>query len=402
MAFDLSILAQPLAHKSNPSDFNNLTNTILNVRQDSRRGEIADSQIGRTDKANEFTDLQITKINDDLERRGKLDIAIEYGGDMTAVKSLLDGGDVNAARAHLLKRLNKLNKQRETDPTINTDNTEGFIRLLEEDPNQAYRHVSSEVDKGIALGHIKAGAKSDVLSDEAFQQQMDLRAAGKSTTSISNTVSNAGNTQEAKALADSRVDRYTSIQDKALTAEEQNIGLSQLGSIDIQTGFGEETKAQAAAIFNAFGVDGDDLLGTNVAGAQSFNSVAGKLVLDVMATQKGPQTDADQARIAKTLPLITNEGLANQFNMNALMGLNFRRIEMAEFYDNFLEEKETLKGVDRAWAKFKAETPMLSDNVKNPETGLPMFFHEFKAKLIERNPGATSEQVINAWRELAK
>ena len=133
---------------------------------------------------------------------------------------------------------------------------------------------------------------------------------------------------------------------------------------------------------------------------QAFNSVAGKAVLDIMSTQKGPQTDKDQERIAKTLPKITNEKDANEFNLNSLKALNFRRIEMAEFYEKEFEEKGTLKGADKAWRDFKAKTPMLSDNVKNPSTGLPMFFHEFKSKAKESNPAATDEQLIKAWREL--
>ena len=220
---------------------------------------------------------------------------------------------------------------------------------------------------------------------------------------ITNSPNQKGLTEEQKQLAKDRVGRYTGIQDAALLADEQNVGLTQLENMDVNTGFGEQGKAQIARVIDGLGGDGSALLNVDPAKVEAMNAVTGKLVLDVMSTQKGPQTDADQARIAKTLPNISNQALSNKFNINALKALNFRKIEMAEFYRNYLEGNNgTLKGADSAWNAYKQKTPLLSDSVKNPKTGLPMFFHEFKSGLVAKNPGATDQQVIEAWRQLTR
>ena len=120
-----------------------------------------------------------------------------------------------------------------------------------------------------------------------------------------------------------------------------------------------------------------------------------------MSTQKGPQTDKDQERIAKTIPSIENDELANDFNMNSLLALNYRKIEMSEFYRKFLKENKTLTDADEAWFNFKMSTPLLSDNVLNKETGLPMFYYEFSKLAKKKNPNATKAQITEAWRGIA-
>ncbi len=340
----------------------------------------------------------------------------------TQVKPFLEKNDIEGARQVLARRKESLKFV-----GYDSNDTDEFEKILNQDPAQALTLANSTLQAAQQFGIIKAPdekfetvtdakgnpiaqrstttgkiiedpRKSKLLTPEELAQQKTIRAAGKTDISIDT----KGATKEAEELGKLRAETLKGIQEKALNAEEQNVGLSQLENIDVKTGFGEEGKGQLARVFNAFGVNGNALTGVDPSNIQAFNAVSGKLVLDVMATQKGPQTDKDQERIAKTLPKIQNESLANKFTLNSLKAINFRRMEMRDFYENFLEVNGTLKGADREWAGFKSKTPLLSDNIKNPQTGLPMFFHEFKQKLIERNPGATDQQVINAWRELAK
>jgi len=156
MAFDLSILAQPLAHKSNPSDFNNLTNTILDVRQDDRRDKIADSQIGRTDKANEFTDLQISQAKQSLKDAGKERTSKEYSHFLLKIDAAIKGGRGVDARNMFLDRVAGLAEQRKTDPSLNSDHTEGLLFQFENDPDGFAQSLSSELQIGERMGHFKA------------------------------------------------------------------------------------------------------------------------------------------------------------------------------------------------------------------------------------------------------
>ena len=218
---------------------------------------------------------------------------------------------------------------------------------------------------------------------------------------VVNQAQSAGLTQEQKELANVRVGLFRDMQESARSAEEQNLGLNQIENIDVNTGFGEQGKAFIAKAVNALGGNGAELTGVDPANVEAVNAITGKLVLDVMASQKGPQTDADQARIAKTLPSISNEEQSFKFTLNALKGLNYRKIEMADFYREYLESNNgTLKGADTAWNVYKRKTPLLSDNVKNPNTGLPMFYHEFRAGVLANNRNASEQQVIEAWQKL--
>lgn len=261
--------------------------------------------------------------------------------------------------------------------------------------------TTSEIER-LAAARLGENATPAQIAEEAIKIKGELARESSTKVNVSANAKAAekGAVKEAEKIAEVRANRFDQIQQSALQAEEQNLGLQQIENIDVKTGLGQDAITQVSRAINALGGDGESLTGVNPANVQAFNSITGKLVLDVMSTQKGPQTDKDQARIAKTLPNIGNEELTNQFNINSLKALNFRKIEMAEFFENYLEENETLKGSDRAWAKFKNETPLLSDQVKNADTGLPMFFHEFKTKTLERNPNATEEQIINAWREI--
>lgn len=225
-------------------------------------------------------------------------------------------------------------------------------------------------------------------------------ASSSPTVNINNEAEGKGLTEEQKALAKSRVRRLEALQNSALDAVAENEQLQILKDIDVNTGFGEAYKVGAARIFNALGVDGEALLDVNVANAQSFNAVAGTLLAQSLAKQKGPQTDQDASRMEKTLANLSNETLANDFILNSTRAINARKIEQAEFYENILEGNGTLKSADKEWAKFKRETPMLSATAVDLETGLPMFFNEFQAKVLERTPQATQEQIINAWRDV--
>jgi hypothetical protein len=221
-------------------------------------------------------------------------------------------------------------------------------------------------------------------------------------TNINVEAAGAGLTEEQKQLAKLRVGYFGKLQDAANNSFDQNSTLDQLSNIDVSTGWGSETKANLAGVANSiFGAGtGDDLLNTNATAMQSFRALSKKMQAAELNKAKGPQTEGDAKRIADTLAGMQNEKNANTFLINSLRATNNRQIEQYEFYQSVLQETGSLESAESKWVGYKRKTPMVSDSVRDKETGLPMFFDSFRQKVLERNPSATREQVINAWREL--
>ena len=210
-----------------------------------------------------------------------------------------------------------------------------------------------------------------------------------------------GSKKEQDVLAERRADTYWGLVERSNEAEQKISGLRQLQNIDVATGFGQQFKTDAARLFKFMGFEGSEkLLDVNIANVQSFNAVVGKMVLDTMATQKGPQTKEDQLKIAETLPNITNEADANRFILQSVEAIERRNIEREQFWTKYLDENETLNGVRSAWNKYKNSVPMVSDSILNPDTGLPMFYFQFEQQLQKHNPGVTRQQTIDKWKEL--
>lgn len=373
---------------------------------------IANSQMNRQQAAQEL------EINEETLKALKEDRRIRsiYQGAAVALP-MLESGDVQGLVSFAQNRIREIESQgrdasdsRRLLQKVQAGDIEGARRDLQQAVQMGQLSGILPSPKGPKYSNLKRTADGQLVGLNESTGQIealplpDSMTLADSSQKIEVNVDKseqAGMTQEQKKLGDLRVERLSDLQAKALAAEEQNVGLGQLENMDVKTGFGEEAKSEISRVINALGGNGAALTGVDPANVQAFNQITGGLVLSVMQSQKGPQTEKDQERIAKTLPQISNESLANKFNLASLKALNFRRIEMAGFYENFLEENGTLKGADKAWSEYKQKTPLLSDNIKNPQTGLPMFFHEFKEKLIERNPTATEQQAINAWRELA-
>lgn len=214
--------------------------------------------------------------------------------------------------------------------------------------------------------------------------------------------SQTGLTQEQKALGNSRVARFEKLQEAADNSIDQDEQLAQMESINISTGFGQEARASLAGVINSIagpGV-GDSFLNTSATLMQSFRAVSKRLQATELNKAKGPQTEGDAKRIMDTIANMGNEPDANKFLVQSLRATNARKIEQARFYESVLEAEGTLKNADRKWTAFKRKTPMLSDAVRDKATGFPMFYKDFAQKAKERNPDATQEQIINAWREL--
>ena len=208
-----------------------------------------------------------------------------------------------------------------------------------------------------------------------------------------------------RALGANQAARMGKITEEADAAIDSNQELSVLESLDVNSGMLEPAKQGLASFATAFGVDASGL--ANISKGEAFNGVANRIVLSVKATQKGPQTDRDEATIRKTVANLGNSKAGNQFIMDSARALNNRRMERKEFYDNFVEQNEgkfrdsSGKNADSAWSEFKRNTPMISSNLRTPE-GLPVFFYKFEQDVRGANPDATRQEILEFWKQQNK
>lgn len=224
-------------------------------------------------------------------------------------------------------------------------------------------------------------------------------AALKGATKPATSITIGGGKKEQEKLAESRVAQLTRFQEQAEVAIEANQSLDVLENIDVDTGALEPAKQGLAAFGKAFGLDTSGI--ANVSAGEAFNAEAKRLVLAVKASQKGPQTDKDENTIAATVARLGNTQVGNQFIVDSAKSLNNRKIERADFYNNFLDANDTLKDANKAWSKFKRSTPMISAKRKTSD-GLPVFFFKFENDVRAANPDATRQEIIEAWREFDK
>lgn len=321
-------------------------------------------------------------------------------------KQLLAAGNIDGAKQHFAGRVQEI-KERGGDFSHSLN----ALNMLEsgdiEGLNQGLDSVISVAER---TGVLSVPADSRTASQKDFQfatqngfkgtfEEFVKSKTPSTSTTVINEADQKGLTEEQKALAKSRVTRFESIKDQADNAITQDEQLAQLENIDISTGFGTEARGAVASVINAFVPGaGDELLNTNVDALQAFRGVSSRLVNSELNKAKGPQTDGDAKRAKNTLANLNNQNLANKFLIQSLRATNARWAEQAEFYENVLERDGSLKKADREWLEFKRKTPMLSDSVKDAETGLPMFYRDFKMKALEKNPGASDEQILEAWR----
>lgn len=210
------------------------------------------------------------------------------------------------------------------------------------------------------------------------------------------TVTTGGAKKEQEKLGELRVKQLGNFQEQAETAIEANQSLDVLENIDVNTGALEPAKQGLAAFGRAFGIDTSSL--ANVSAGEAFNAEAKRIVLSVKASQKGPQTDKDEATIRDTVANLGNTQEGNQFIIDSAKALNNRKIERSDFFTDFLDANETLKGANKAWSRFKRNTPMVSVNARTPE-GLPVFFFKFEQGMRNLHPNATREEIIESWRQ---
>ena len=155
--------------------------------------------------------------------------------------------------------------------------------------------------------------------------------------------------EEQKEKGKSNVALYGDIRTQASVARKLNAQLeSQSRVLDkgFATGFGTETKAAAASVLGALGVEKAEEFATD---AQRFGAAAKEVVLQKQLAQKGPQTESDAKRIEQTGTQLGNTQKANRFILDVAMEQNSRDIAQQKFFDDYWRKNGSYEGAEAAW-----------------------------------------------------
>lgn len=258
---------------------------------------------------------------------------------------------------------------------------------------------------GVSTGFLKAPAitaptslQRNLLAAGLQPGTQEFQQAVLTATTKPTTIIGAGEKAEEKELAKLRVGRFSDVQERATNASKLVEQLDQLDAIDVQTGALEPAKASLAAVVEGFGLDASGI--ANATTAQAFNAISERLVNDVLNAATGPQTDQDAARARKTIAGLGDTPEAAVFKNASLRAVALRQIEQRDFIENELERGNKLSEANKAWRKFKSQTPSLSSVVKNSTTGLPVFFYQFQQNARSSRPGITDDEIVKAWRSV--
>ena len=174
----------------------------------------------------------------------------------------------------------------------------------------------------------------------------------------------AGETEEQKGFGKARVEMYQNIQKEADIAKNDLDIYSNLNSLMQQTTTGalEPHKTAIASYAQSLGIPVNEKWGIN----QSITAISNKLT--VMARKVGEGqllagqiSDADRDFLKASVPGLEKMENANEFLTNIAIKLAQRKIETAQFADEYYNENGTMKGfydAQRIWVK---NNPLFSD-----------------------------------------
>jgi hypothetical protein len=140
------------------------------------------------------------------------------------------------------------------------------------------------------------------------------------------------------------VSKQAGVAAKSLPSLESQLMI--MDKADFSTGFGTSTVAAGARILGALGVADAEKFATN---AQAFTGMAAQAVLTRQLEQKGPQTEADAARITQTGAQLGNTKEANRFLVDVAKSQFKRDLKQRSFYDKWFKENKTYDGAEDAW-----------------------------------------------------
>jgi hypothetical protein len=180
-----------------------------------------------------------------------------------------------------------------------------------------------------------------------YQSQInkEITHAPRAVTTVINTQEKAEAGEFGKFLVKDyeNISKRAEVAQKSVSAIDANLNILNKG---FETGFGTETKAAAAKVLSALGVEKANTFATN---AQVFEAKAAEAILETLRQQLGPQTDADAKRVTLTGAQLANTTDANKFLLSVAKVTNKREIQQRNFYNNWRKTNGSFDGAEEAW-----------------------------------------------------
>jgi hypothetical protein len=167
-------------------------------------------------------------------------------------------------------------------------------------------------------------------------------------------------------------------------------------ALDVRTGSRADFQLTVRRLARAFNVPVDD---SAIASAESFNGVMGRIVNDRVSQEKGPQTDNDVIRFARTMASLDKLEDSNRFLLEYAGALAMRDVEFGEYLRNTVRKQGDFEEALDQWYSGPGAIPMYRTDIQLPGSNskLPVFYAEFEKVLKKDNPEITKEQIQEAW-----
>ena len=331
--------------------------------------------------------------------------------DMYDAYNMLEAGDLDGAMDLGERRyaaIMKLNG----DPSDTVD----YMEILSSDPSgqKAQKYLENGLNMAIAQG-FKVPANFGPKEDTTLVQNLvaagvprnspEMKAAILANLNRQGTTVNVGDKGVQKAwekLAELQVARITTAVEEGDAAEETLASVQQLRGIDASQGGSVPLREALANMFATVGIDTQELFDVDLTNTQAFNSVTARMVNQVLNQAKGPQTEGDAQRSKQTLVKLGNTPEANIFILDTLEANALRKIERSNFLQDSIDNGVDAKDANKAWNKFKLDTPMLSSVGKVSKNGIPVYFFQFKEQAKANRPDVSDAEIVAAWRTANK
>lgn len=207
-----------------------------------------------------------------------------------------------------------------------------------------------------------------------------------------------GEKEESKQIGKARGEQYNALQKDASAASNVRESVQVLKAMNPKTNATLPIRSKLAAMADGFDMKSLSESIADASTAQSVEAIQNKLVLGVLATQKGTQTDVDRAVVKTTIAGLGDTEEAFKFKNNYLDSVSMRKEEELDFVDKKLDEGMNYQKASKEWRDYKEKTPLVSQKLK--ADGLPVMFYQFKEQLMNSDPNISDDEVLATWREV--